>query len=108
MLLGAVGDSVIKPPGLVGEGDQFIASIQDGAVAFVFPKNRVAASKSFSFEIRLEADAFIRRDRFAVELGRILRAGDIEARGDDINEIARLWFEPASTRGRDALGPMRD
>src|SRR5262249_32677887 len=108
MLLSAVGDGVIEPPGFVGKRDQFIAAIQDRAVAFVFPKNWVGAFERFSIESGFETDAFVRGNRFAVELGWILRAGDIEASGHDVNEMTRLRFEPASARGRDTLGPMRD
>src|SRR5436190_23923067 len=93
MLLGAVGDDIVKTPRLVGNCDEFVLSIEDSAIAFVFPENRVTSFQRFAGEGRAQTDAFEWCRCFAFEFTRVFGAADIETGGHDVNDVAGLGFE---------------
>ena len=99
--LRAVGLHVVEFPRAVGAfRHEFPFAVADGAVALVFPEQRLRTAQRFAFKDRPQADAF--------QCGGAAASRQVRARRSDVNQVAGRVDELVAQRRSDARRPVRD
>src|SRR5262249_4560849 len=103
----AVAGQVIKLPRTLVQGDQLPLALSYRPVSLVFPEQGRVRGAPAGAEDRRETPPFHRQDIRAGVRCWIVNAGDLEARGHDVDDVARFVRDIRSTNDRGPVGDQR-